>query len=147
MKISPKKYAIALADVANKAGKGEHALTPLEASPLTGLIAEKFFKLLLKRNALSLLPLIVVELEKYLDQQDGQIKAELFTAHQASQTITDELRQFLADKSKEKVVLRKHIDKDLLGGFVLKWQDFLLDVSVKAELGRLNRQLNLWAMN
>ena len=38
MKISPKKYAIALADVANKAGKGEHAR-----------IAENFFKLLLKK--------------------------------------------------------------------------------------------------
>lgn len=132
MKISPKKYAIALADVAGKADKNEQSR-----------IAGKFFKLLLERNALSLLPLIVVELEKYLDQQDGQLKAELFSAHQANKVITSELRQFLTDKSKEKVILREHLDKDLLGGFVLKWQDFLLDVSVKAELGRLNRQLNL----
>jgi len=132
MKISPKKYAIALADVVSKVAKNEQSL-----------IAEKFFNLLLKRNALSLLPLIVEELEKYLDQQDGQIKAELFTAHQASQTITDGLSQFLTDKSKEKVVLQERLDKGLLGGFILKWQDFLLDVSVKAELSRLNRQLNL----
>ena len=131
MKISPKKYAIALADVANKAGKGEHAR-----------IAENFFKLLLKKNALSLMPLIIEELEKYLDQQSGQLRAELFTSHKPDQAIINELCQFLADKSKEKVILREHLNKDLLGGFVLKWQDFLLDVSVKAELSRLNRQLN-----
>ncbi|OIO49136.1 hypothetical protein COX74_02790 [bacterium (Candidatus Gribaldobacteria) CG_4_10_14_0_2_um_filter_41_16] len=131
MKISPKKYAIALADVANKAGKGEHAR-----------ITEKFFKLLLKKNALFLLPLIIVELEKYLDQQDGQLRAELFTAHQASKIITNKLRQFLTDKSQEKVILQERLDKGLLGGFILKWQDFLLDASVKNELKRLNHQLN-----
>lgn len=131
MKISPKKYAIALYDVASKAAKNEQ-----------GRIAEKFFKLLLKKNALSLLPLIIDDLEKYIDQQSGQIRAELFTAHQASKTIVNELRQFLADKSREKVVLRERLDKDLLGGFVLKWRDFLLDASVKAELKRLNQQLN-----
>jgi len=131
MKISPKKYAIALYDVASKAAKNERPR-----------IAEKFFKLLLKKNALSLLPLIIEELEQYIDQQSGQIRAELFTAHQASKAITNELRQFLADKSQEKVVLQEHVDKGLVGGFALKWRDFLLDASVKAELSQLNRQLN-----
>jgi len=88
------------------------------------------------------LPLIIVELEKYLDQQDGQLRAELFTAHQASKIITNKLRQFLTDKSQEKVILQERLDKGLLGGFILKWQDFLLDASVKNELKRLNHQLN-----
>lgn len=131
MKISPKKYATALADVARKAGKGEHAA-----------IVEKFFKLLLKKNALSLLPLIIEETEKYLDQQSGQIKAELFTSHQPDQAIISGLRQFLAEKTKEKVIMREYLNKDLLGGFALKWQDFLLDASVKTDLIRLNHQLN-----
>ncbi|MCX6789059.1 MAG: F0F1 ATP synthase subunit delta [Candidatus Gribaldobacteria bacterium] len=131
MKISPKKYAIALYDVANKADKIEQ-----------GLIAEKFFKLLLKKNSFSLLPLVIEELEKYADQQRGQVRAELFTAHQASRTLVNELRKFLADRLQEKIILQEHVDKDLLGGFALKWNDFLLDVSVKAELSRLNRQLN-----
>ncbi|MEK7172441.1 MAG: F0F1 ATP synthase subunit delta [Patescibacteria group bacterium] len=131
MKISPKKYAVALVDVASKAGKGEHAS-----------IVEKFFKLLLKKNSLSLLPLIIVELAKYLDQQSGQIRAELFTSHQLDQAMIGELRQFLADKTQAEVILQEHLNKELLGGFVLQWPDFLLDASVKTELKQLNYQLN-----
>lgn len=131
MKISPKQYARSLMDLSQGLSEAE----------LNSLI-KRFIIILKNRHDLSKSEQIIAEFESLKAEQDGEIKAELLSARSLSteskNLITEYLRGRLAGVN---VTWQEKIDRSLLGGFVLRYQGFVLDGSLKTNLNKFKKQL------
>lgn len=130
MKITAKKYAISLYEVTEN----------LKAKEVSRAI-RNFINLLAKNNAISLGPKIIEEFEKYWWQQQGLAKVELTTArpltsHQEKKIINQLQRQL-----KKKIIVDKTVDESLIGGLLIKFNDTLIDGSLRKQLLILKNNL------
>lgn len=70
----------------------------------------------------------------------GILNVKLITAVELPKAFTENVSQILMDKGyAKKVVLSGSIDPSILGGFVLRYEDKLLDASVKTKLKEIKQ--------
>lgn len=132
-----------------KADKKESVLTAITAGKVTELTAA-FNKLLVTKGRESDLPEIV---SAFIDQYNtimGIHKVKLTTAV----PVGDELKNNIVNKVKaesglENVELETKIDENLIGGFVLEFNNNLVDASVLRDLKDIKKQFadNEWIHN
>mgnify|MGYP003604959281 CR=1 FL=1 len=87
-------------------------------------------------------PVIGVEekkavLDKLLDEAKGIVRGQCITAVQLSADKQSKLKDTLQKKAGTDIELTFAVDKDILGGMVLKMGDRVLDASLRAQLGIL----------
>ncbi len=63
----------------------------------------------------------------------------------SAKTITDQqqqkLQQYLSTRTAKQVFLRNEIQPDILGGIIIKFKEYILDLSVKYKLERMREKL------
>ncbi|EKB48413.1 ATP synthase F1 subunit delta [Cecembia lonarensis] len=101
-------------------------------------ITLSFFEIITRKNRANVLVSTAREFKKLYNLHMGIQEAEVIT----TLPLTDDLRKRFEEIVKEisglnKVVLIEKIDKDLIGGFVLKVNDKLLDDSLSGKLRNL----------
>ena len=74
---------------------------------------------------------------KLLDEAKGIIRGQCITAVQLSADKKSKLKETLQEKAGTDIELTFAVDKDILGGMVLKMGDRVLDASLRAQLGIL----------
>lgn len=74
---------------------------------------------------------------KLLDEAKGIIRGQCITAVQLSADKKSKLKDTLQQKAGTDIELTFAVDKDILGGMVLKMGDRVLDASLRAQLGIL----------
>lgn len=79
-------------------------------------------------------------LEMYRERE-GIIDAQVSTAYQASQATLDGIRNMLEAKTGKKVELTAILQPELVGGFVVRYGDKLIDASVRTQLKTLHKHL------
>lgn len=75
-------------------------------------------------------------------KQKNIIHGKLITATQVSSKEEDKMQQLVAKKTKGTVEFQTDIDPSLIGGFVLEYDTYRLDKSVKTQLNSILKQLN-----
>jgi F-type H+-transporting ATPase subunit delta len=99
-------------------------------------------RLLVKNKREADIWLVALTYQLYYRRQKGMVVAQLTTAEAASDSLKEKLKiiihQSLGDK---KVDFINSVDPELIGGFVLKIDDYQLDASVQTQLYRLKKQL------
>ncbi|MGE5425749.1 MAG: ATP synthase F1 subunit delta [Bacillota bacterium] len=132
MKASVKQYAQSLYElVAEKSEKDSEKLIAA------------FIELLNKNGDLSKAEAIIEELSRLFTEERGVLSAELTSARSLSQTAKDKLVSFLRKKTgaKEIEVMEK-IQPELLGGFILRYDGYVIDGSVRSNFARFKNQLS-----
>jgi len=105
-------------------------------------LSNKFFAIIIRKNREEL----IVDITKSFISQYKEYK-NIHTVHVATVTpLTDENRNavmdFLKTRTSEDIQLVEDIQKDLIGGIVVRMRDVQIDASVKTNLSRLEREFS-----
>ncbi|NEQ49866.1 MAG: ATP synthase F1 subunit delta [Leptolyngbya sp. SIO3F4] len=118
----------------------ERALTSVFQGNVTDLTLQ-FFHLLTRHQRANLIPQICREFQQqYLDHKHILI-VDVTSAVRLSQAALDKIRQTLHTSEWNEVRLNEHLDPELIGGFVIKTNNYLFDASVESQLNTLKREL------
>ncbi len=103
--------------------------------------AENFVKLMAENNRLSLLPEIVVLYEQLRSGDEGAVDAELISAFEVTDAQKKAIKSSLEKRFGQDVHLDVSIDKDLIGGAIIRAGDLVIDGSISSRLDRLGTQM------
>lgn len=131
MKISVSQYAVSLYE--SVVDKSESEVKD---------ILKNFVVLLGRQHDLNKEAEIINAFSDLWSQKNGEVTASLISARR----ITDDTRELIINYLKNKsgagqIILDEMEDKNLLGGFVLKYNNKVLDGSLKSSLESLKMQL------
>ena len=100
-----------------------------------------FLKLMIEKNRLFLIDSIYSRYKKLIDLNNGVKRAEIITAFELNETQLNQINDKLSNMTKTKVIGNNVIDKTILGGFIAKFDDQMLDMSTKGKLSELKDKI------
>ena len=103
-----------------------------------------FLKLMIEKNRLFLIDSIYSRYKKLIDLNNGVKRAEIITAFELNETQLNQINDTLSNITKTKVIGNNVIDKTILGGFIAKFDDQMLDMSTKGKLSELKDKILEW---
>ena len=131
MKISAKQYAQCL-----------YELVSTETETKIKEILPKFVLLLERHRALNLAPAVIFAFTEIWNKEHGEVVAELISARELKTEAKDIVIDYLKVKSGAKeVILEEMVDKNILGGFILKYNNKIIDGSLRSSLMELKNQM------
>lgn len=106
--------------------------------PEIKILVDNFLKLLQEKNQLSQISEIVAEIETIDNKAHHRIQAEVISALHLDEGTINKLEKFIHERTgAREVIWEKKIDKNILGGVILKFQDTVLDISLAGILETL----------
>jgi F-type H+-transporting ATPase subunit delta len=132
MSISVRQYARALYELAQD--KSPKDLEVLVDNFFAGLVAD---------NQQFLVPKIIKEFSDLWDREEGKVVATIQTVSPVSLEVKEAVAKYLQTKIKTTSLdLQEELVPELLGGFILRYQDKILDASWQNTLKNLKNYLN-----
>lgn len=110
-------------------------------SGTTCTITKKFFKLVLKESRESIMQFIANSFITLYRKQNNLIRAKLSTATTLTPQTEAKLRELVGSKTNGTVEFVTETNPDLIGGFVLEYDTYRLDASVKTQLNAVLSKL------
>ncbi len=103
----------------------------------------RFIELVVRKNREGLLPLIMDEILIQYKSMQKITDIELTTASEMPDEFITELKNVLKKSSliDESMEINTHIDKSILGGFIIRIDDKLIDSSVKSKLKAIEKNI------
>lgn len=120
-------YARALYEAAHGQTKAE-----------VGVLVERVLVLMKEKGAIGKAAELAQEIERLDDQSEGIIRGTVTSAHALDAATLEQLTKKVKSRGYAKeVVWEKKIDKELLGGAVIRYGDKVIDLSLAASVERL----------
>jgi F-type H+-transporting ATPase subunit delta len=131
MKITANQYAVTLLELTE--GKSQEEIDKVVFSLVE----------VVRRNRQSkLFPRILESFNVIYNKKNKIVEAEVLSSKKISDAEEKEVGEYIKKKyGVETVTLTSKIDKSILGGFVIKVGDEILDASVSGQLKKLTRKL------
>ena len=105
-------------------------------------LTKRFLGLVLDEGRENIMQFIANSFITLYRKQNNLIKARLVTASQPSQQVEARLRQLVGSKtSGSKVEFVSEVDPDIIGGFVLEYDTYRMDASIKTQLSAILSKL------
>ena len=98
---------------------------------------ENLIKVLSANHRLTLLPEITSLFEQLKSQQEATVKVTVETAFELNSEQEEKLTQSLKAKLDCEVSLQTELNKDLIGGVLIRAGDLVIDASVRGRLAKL----------
>ena len=102
---------------------------------------KNFLFILLQKNRIKILPEIYNQLiffqDKYLEIEKGEVLSVVHLTDEEQNKVIDKLQKLL----NKKVILNFNLDKNLLGGLLIKVGNKVIDGSIKGSLKKLKESL------
>jgi len=131
MKVSVRQYARSLFELVADKSEAE-----------TKAVIAKFIVFLHKRQDLNKAEVIIEEMERLYEVQNGEVKAELISARPLVNAAKEKIADYLSKRAGgAKVQLSDGISPELLGGFVLRYNGLVIDGSLQNNLRKFKKQL------
>ena len=100
-------------------------------------LTRRFIQLVLKEGRAGIMQFIANSFVTQYREQNNLIQAKLSTAAALSPETESKLRKLVESKTNGKVEFLTSVDEDLIGGFVLEYDTYRLDASVKRQLSTI----------
>ncbi len=97
-------------------------------------IFQGFVSVLAKHGKIIFYSRIFNEFKKVLDINDGLTEVIITTAEPIEKQTEEQLKQKMSDLLKLKIKLTKIIDKEIIGGVIIKINSIMIDNSIKSKL-------------
>ena len=104
-------------------------------------LTKTFFKLVLKEDRESIMQFIANSYLTLYRRQKKLIRAKLLTAVPVTPVIEQKLRKLVESRTNGTVEFESEIDSNIIGGFILEYDTYKLDLSVKSKLDSILSQL------
>jgi len=100
-----------------------------------------FLMLLLEKNREENLPEVISYFMKFLDESRGILRGELISAHPFSSEQKSALISQLEKQTGKKILIDEQLDTSLIGGFMVRMEDTVIDNSIKNQLQKMYQSL------
>jgi F-type H+-transporting ATPase subunit delta len=130
MKINSRQYAEGLYDLTLNKKEGE-----------IKIVLEKFVSFLVKKNDLRKINQILDYFNKIWQEKNGFFEAELISARKLDKKIVKTIDDYLKELVGRNPVWQEKIDEKIIGGVIIKFQDNVIDLSVKGNLDNLKKEI------
>ncbi len=127
MKISAKKYAVALFQ--SLKNKDEKEIKE---------VVERFVKLLATNHHLALGIRIIYHLDQLYKKAGLDLELKCSSARSLNKILIDNLAKHF-----QVSIVKEELNQDLIGGIILRYQDKIIDASLKTRLKNLNNHLKI----
>jgi len=132
MKISPKQYARGLYEV----------VAEMESEDDIRVAVKNFVRVVARGRQISKLNKIIREFNAIWNKEKGIVEGELISARKISEETMEFLNNYIVKLLNVKnVKLDNKIDGNILGGFVARLDNVVIDGSVKSQLNKLKNKL------
>ncbi len=135
---SPRIDAAQLARAIVEIAAGALNITPDKLHPP----AINLIKLLARNRRVNALPAIAREYDSLRNQAEGVVVAELITAEPVAERQRELIKAALHGKLGRKVSLTCSVNRDLIGGAVVRAGDLVIDASLRGQLRQLAGAVN-----
>lgn len=105
-------------------------------------LTKTFFELVLKEGREGIMQFIANSFITLYRKHNNLIRAKLTTATTLESTTEAKLRRLVESKTNGNVEFKTDVRPDLIGGFVLEYDTYRMDASVKSQLNAILSQLN-----
>ena len=102
---------------------------------------KNFVRLLAENNRLALLPDIAVIYDHLKAEAEGEIEARVTSAFELEPDQSQRIADALAKRLDRKVKIVSQVDKELIGGAIIKAGDLVIDGSVKGRIAKMSQSL------
>lgn len=100
------------------------------------------FVILICRNKRSdLLQEIIDQFRERVLEEQGTWQGQIFSAQTLAPAQIDLITKRIMDLTGKTVILKAQLDQNLLGGFIVKIKDTIIDLSIKGQLDQLRTKL------
>lgn len=132
MKIRVEKYSQALFEI----------LQTVEDQQTAEKLVKNFINLLVKNNDFYQVDKILKIFKNKWNQKFGLIKAEIKSAHPLNLDLEKMILEYIKKEATvSQVESENKIDKTILGGVIIKYNDKIFDASLKTKISRLEESL------
>ena len=100
-----------------------------------------FLGVLMNHDRMEILPEVLDEFKAGVDLAKGRIRAKLTTGKDMDADSIKTIQKTLEEKFKAECVLESEVNEDLIGGFTIRFNDMLIDRSIKNELANIKQHL------
>jgi F-type H+-transporting ATPase subunit delta len=104
-------------------------------------LSARLLQILCERRKLHLLPLIVEEFHQLLRTKNNIVSGTLISAEPLTEDAVSNIKRKLVKQLTKHVELKLEVDKSLIGGYVLKMGDQVIDGSLKGRLQTIEKVL------
>jgi len=109
-----------------------------------GTISSRFIELICLKKREDLLDKIAESFIDLYSKHLGIQRVDLTSAIELDNATKEEIKAYVKQQTSAKEVeLNSQINPDIIGGFVIKFGDRLLDTSISAKLRKLKKELNI----
>lgn len=131
MKVTPKEYAVGIFNSVK--GKDENEVKN---------IVNKFVNLLIKNNDMSKTDKISEIFSFLWNKENKIVESEIVTAKKLDEESIGSLKNFLITQSKaKKIIIKEKIDRNILGGIIVRYDDKILNRSLKTKIENLSNSI------
>ena len=102
---------------------------------------KKLLELMAQRNRLGLLRELLQEFEQFVNERLGIVKAEIISAMELDEEVLKKIKEKIEQLFGKKAEVSVKLDPSLIGGFVVKVADKVLDASIKHQLEELKKAI------
>jgi F-type H+-transporting ATPase subunit delta len=104
-------------------------------------VMRNFLGVLNKRNRLGVLPDIIKAFSDLDDVRSSRIRVKVTTPTGIDRHLQEEIEASLRNYLKKEPMVDYHINPEIIGGFVARAGDLLIDGSIRTQLGMLKKTL------
>ena len=107
----------------------------------TSALSQAFIALVLKEDRENMIQFMANSYVTLYRQQKNIIRGKLTTAVAVSPAMEQKMRQMVESKTQGTVEFETEVDPEIIGGFILEYDTYRLDSSVKSKLQTILTQL------
>lgn len=110
-------------------------------TPYVGEYTGRWLSIMAENGRLAALPFAGDAFKELMEQRSGSVSVVLETAHNPGDQLVKSIMEKMEKRLGKKVFLDTKVNKALLGGFRIIWQNRILDRSVKGRINNLKMAL------
>ncbi len=102
-------------------------------------VLEHFLDIIAEANRVALLPMVATQLKTLIYEKTGTQEATIVTALELNQADLADIKAKLDEITGKNTLVTKEIDATILGGFVIRIENSVLDMSLKSKLDAITQ--------
>ena len=107
------------------------------AGPLASQLTQSFIALVLKEDRENMIQFMANSYVTLYRKQKNVISGKLTTAARVSAQTEQKMRQMVESKTQGTVEFETEVNPDIIGGFILEYDTYRMDASVKSKLNNI----------
>ncbi len=105
-------------------------------------VLDRFSALLMKNNAVRQMGEILASIEKENKKEKGVEDVGVATAFPLTEDLRSKIMKKMEKLTGRKVILKEILDKSIIGGVIIRFNDNLFDASIKSKIRRMGKELS-----